>query len=423
VAHFALAGIAAVVIVGIATAAASRRVGQREAISDARSTTLVKAQSLVEPVVTDGLATGEPAAVAAVAKAVASGVVDDSLVRVKIWTENGTIVYSNEAALEGSTYGLGEDERAALQSGVIEAEVSDLSRPENRYERQFGKLLEVYLPIRAPNGERLLFEAYYRYDTVSASGRRIWQSFAPISLGALVVLEMVQITLAWSLATRLRQRQREREALLHRAIEASDVERRRIAADLHDGVVQDLAGVSFELAGAAREVGMPPGAAAALSRSSESVRSTVTALRSMLFDIYPPDLREVGLATALENLAADAATDQLDVHVEAGQDLTDLPVPVAQLLYRVAREAIRNVSTHAAAAHAVVQCGSRSGSAWVTVRDDGSGFDSNAVEGRAREGHVGLRGLRDVVEDAGGTFTVVSSPGAGTVVKAEVPAP
>ena len=103
--------------------------------------------------------------------------------------------------------------------------MSDLSAPENRYERSQKKLLEVYLPIRTPNGQRLLFEAYFRYGAVSAAGSRIWRSFAPISLGALIVLELVQIPLAWSLARRLRQRQREREALLRQALDASDLER------------------------------------------------------------------------------------------------------------------------------------------------------------------------------------------------------
>src|SRR5262249_48763063 len=151
---------------------------------------------------------------------------------------DGEIVYSNEPRLIGTRYPLGAGELAALNQGLIKAEASDLAAPENKYERQYKKLLEVYLPIRVPDGSRLLFEAYYRYDGVSASGHRIWSSFAPVALGSLVALELLQIPLAWSLARRLRQRQMERELLLHRAIETSDVERRRIASDLHDGVVQ-----------------------------------------------------------------------------------------------------------------------------------------------------------------------------------------
>lgn len=183
VVQFVLIGTVVVVIVGLATATAARRVGQREAINDARNITIIKAQVLVEPVVTAGLATGQPQAVKAVDDVVHTGVLDSSLVRVKIWRSDGRIVYSDEPRLIGSTYPFRSDEAAALRNGLIKAEVSDLAKPENRFERQYGKLLEVYLPIRAPEG-RLLFEAYYRYDAVSASGQRICASFAPVALAS-----------------------------------------------------------------------------------------------------------------------------------------------------------------------------------------------------------------------------------------------
>src|SRR4030081_611525 len=93
VVQFAAIGLAAVAIVGFATLVASRRIGEREAITDARTTTLIKAQGLVEPAVTDGLVTRDPAAVAAVSDVVEHGVLNSaSLVRVKIWTADGTIV-------------------------------------------------------------------------------------------------------------------------------------------------------------------------------------------------------------------------------------------------------------------------------------------------------------------------------------------
>jgi signal transduction histidine kinase len=287
VGQFMLAGLVAVAIVGIATTIASRRIGEREAIVDARTTALVRAQGLVEPAVTNGLASRDPAAVAKVAAVVESAVIDQQLVRVKIWTRQGEIVYSDEHQLEGLTYKLGADEIATIDEGRIEADVSDLTKPENRYERSQGKLLEVYLPIRQKDGTRLMFEAYFRYGAVSAAGARIWRSFAPISIGALIVLELVQVPFAWSLARRLRQRQREREALLRQALDASDSERRRIASDLHDGVVQDLTGVAYALTGAARQPDLPHATALELERSASGVRTGVKALRTLLIEIYP----------------------------------------------------------------------------------------------------------------------------------------
>jgi signal transduction histidine kinase len=421
VAQFAAIGLAAVAIVGFATLVASRRIGEREAITDARTTTLIKAQGLVEPVVTDGLATRDPAAVAAVSDVVEHGVLDSSsLVRVKIWTADGTIVYSDESRLEGSNYRLGPDEVDALRSGVIKADVSDLSQPENRYEQPFGKLLEVYLPIRTPNGGRLLFEAYYRYDAVSAAGNRIWRSFAPVSIGALVVLELLQIPLAWSLARRLRQRQREREALLRRALEASDLERRRIATDLHDGVVQDLVGVALSLAGSARAEQGPTRASGVLDGAADAVRATITSLRSTLIDIYPPDLHEHGLGMSLADLVEGATSTELRVTLEAAQLRDPLPAAVVTLLYRAAREALRNVAAHAGATEVTVRAGSDSAGAWLEVRDDGVGFDPQIIETRAAAGHFGLKGLDGLVRDAGGTMLITSTE-PGTTVRVEVP--
>ncbi len=421
VAQFALIGLAAVIIVSLATATASRRVGQREAISDVRTTTLIKAQGLVEPVVTSGLPTSDPAAVAAVANVVERNVIDNSLVRVKVWREDGTILYSNASQLQGARYPLGADELSTLRGGLIQADVSDLTKPENRYERAFGKLLEVYLPIRTPDGQRLLFEAYYRYDAVSAAGRRIWSSFAPVAIGALIALELLQIPLAWSLAARLRQRQRERERLMQHAIEASDVERRRIATDLHDGLVQDLVGVSFALAGAAREQDLPPHVANRLEAASQSVRSSVTSLRSTLVDIFPRDLADLGLRGGLDDLAGDASAGGLRVQVGGVDVPPTLSKPVVLLLYRAAREAVRNVQRHAEASSAVITAGTDRATAWVSVVDDGVGFDPAVLQTRAAEGHLGLRGLEGVVRDAGGSLRVESEPGRGTKVFVQVP--
>ena len=327
VSQFMVAGLVAVVIVGFATAIASRRIGEREAIVDARTTALVRAQGVVEPAVTDGLLTRQPAAVAKIANVVESAVIDESLVRVKIWNRAGMVVYSDEPRLDGLTYQLGADEIAAIDQGRIEAEVSDLAKPENRFERSQKKLLEVYLPIRAPNGQRLLFEAYFRYGAVSAAGARIWRSFAPISLGALIVLELIQVPFAWSLARRLRQRQREREALLRQALDASDLERRRIAADLHDGVVQDLAGVAYALTGAARQPNVPAQTAQELERSATGVRSGVKALRSLLIEIYPPNLAEIGLGSALTDLVARAELRDLTATLDTAELARAAPGP------------------------------------------------------------------------------------------------
>lgn len=416
--QFALAGLAALLIVGTAVSVASRRVGQREATVDARSEALVKGQAIVEPQLTDGLLTGDQDAIDAIDEVVRADVLDETLVRVKIWSADGTILYSDEPRLIGSTYVLGEDEQAALNEATVEAELSDLERPENRYERQYGKLLEVYLPIRTPNGTAVLFETYFRYETVSASGQRIWQSFAPITLGALVVLQLVQIPLAWSLARRLRQRQLEREVLLNRAIQASERERRRIAQDLHDGVVQDLAGVSYALAAASRRD--EPATSEELELAGDRVRASIEALRTLLVEIYPPDLAEEGLGAALADLVGRSRAAGLTTELDTSGLVHTVPVDAATLVYRMVQEALRNVISHAEASQVQVQARSTARSVSAEVTDDGRGFEPGAVPS-ADDGHLGLAGLAGLAADSGATLRVESVPGTGTTIHLDVP--
>lgn len=420
VGKFALAGVVALGIVGLGTSIASRRVGQREAVANARTTTLVKAQGLVEPVLDDALLTGSPDAVARL-DAVKADVLDGGLVRVKLWTPEGRIVWSDEPRLVGTVHQLGEDEIESLSTGRIEAEVGDLSKPENDFERPYGKLLEVYLPVRTPSGTPLLFEAYYRYNLVSDNGSRLWRSFAPIALGSLVLLQLVQIPLAWSLARRLRQRLQEREVLLERSLQASEIERRQIASDLHDGVVQDLAGVAYSLSAATRTGNGTGPDPALIDQSAEAVRSSIRALRSLVVDIYPPDFGEEPLDAALADLVERARGRGFDVELDVSATAEPIPDRAARLVYRVVQEGLRNVVNHSGAGSVMVRVATDGGRATVEVRDDGRGFDEIEARGRAGAGHVGLRALAGLLGDNGGSLDVQSVPGGGTTLRAEVP--
>jgi two-component system, NarL family, sensor kinase len=422
VGQFALVGAIALVIVGLATAVASRRIGEREAITDARSSAVIKAQGLVEPAIGNDLITDSKAAVVRLDGVVRRDVLDASVVRVKVWNGAGEILYSDEPRLIGAHYVLGNDERRSIDSGVIDAEVSDLSKPENQFERSYGKLLEVYVPIRTPSQAPLLFEAYYRYSLVAQNGSRLWRSFAPISLGALLMLELVQIPIAWSLARRLRMRLREREMLLHRALEASDVERRQIASDLHDGAVQDLAGVAYALSATARREGANGSDADAqlIENSAESIRGSIRALRSLIVDIYPPNFDEVSFDSAITDLFSRASDRGLRTDVDI--DLRDpLPDSVARLLYRSAQEALRNTLDHARARSVTLTISHRNGVANLEVVDDGRGFDADDTAKSRAAGHLWLVALRGLVTDAGGELEVRSEPDAGTTLRVELP--
>ena len=420
VAGFSIAGVLAVVAVGFGLVVASRRVGEREAIASARAQTVQVAREIVEPSITNGLNSGDPTVVLAIDDLVRRFIISEDLVRVKVWRADGNIVYSNEPRLIGETFPMGDDEIEALENGSIAAGVSNLASPENKYELADRKLLEVYVRVQQPDGTALLFESYYRYDVVSQNGNKLIRDFAPVSLGALAALQLVQIPLAWSLARRLRERQLEREGLLESALDSSSAERRRIASDLHDGVVQDLAGVALVLSGAALQPGMPQAALTALEESASEVRETIGSLRTLLVEIYPPNLFEEGLESALDDLASRAGNRGVDVEVTA-PDANQLPKTPTALIYRAAQEGLRNVVSHSRAKNAWVTLSQTSTSAVLEVRDNGVGFDDSRLEAAFTEGHLGIRALSGLASDAGGTLKVSSMPAGGTCLRLEVP--
>jgi signal transduction histidine kinase len=400
---------------------ALRNVAGDEAKGDTRDRVRAEGRLVEAAGLDDGILTGDRAAIRRLDDLVLGQIIGGSIVRVKLWSKSGRILYSDEPVLIGATYGLGADELRLFANGGAEAELSDLNKPENRFERGQGKLLEAYTTIRTPNGTQVMIENYQRHSAVKASARRLLGAFAPPLVGGLVVLLLFQLPLAWSLARRLQRGHRERERLLAGAIDASAQERRRIAADLHDGVVQDLAGVAFGLAPLADEAARKgeDAQAGALRSAADTLRRGVRDLRTLLVEIHPPNLATAGLRVALSDLLsplqADGIVTRLDVDEAATGGTTDA------LVYRAAREAIRNARAHAApAAVSVTVSRSAPGRTRLVVRDDGRGFAPEARARREGEGHVGLTLLEEVVAQAGGTLVVRSSPGAGTTVELEV---
>ena len=240
VAAFVLSGLAALALVTVLGAFAVDRLATEEAVRDARGLAAIMATGIVEPAIPEGLVAGDAAAVDALDAVVRARVLDDSIVRVKVWDAAARSSTPTHATRSARRYVLGDDAREALATGAGHAELSNLTRPENASEQGLAPVLEVYQPVVSPEGQPLLLEIYVRYESILSGGRALWMTFVPALVLALAVLFVVQVPLAIRLSRQLRARHREREELLRQALNASDAERRRIAAHLHDGVVQDL---------------------------------------------------------------------------------------------------------------------------------------------------------------------------------------
>jgi signal transduction histidine kinase len=415
-----LAAVLVCCAVGVVGTIVSRSIAERQAVHDMAQRTDLLATSVVQPALTDAVATDTGTAREALDPLVRGRLLGGSLVRVKVWTPSGEIIYSDETRLAGTRFVLDSDARAAFTEVSVEANVTDLSRPENRYERRQGKLLEVYRPVWTPSGSPLLFEAYYTYDTVSERASDITRGFVGVLLSSMAALLLLMVPLGWVLISRAREGRRREDQLMLRAISSSDEERQRIAASLHDGPVQQLIGASLL---AANEAGIADAERSAnLHQVAAAVRDSVASLRSLLVDIYPPSLRDSGLAAALQDLAGSVGGTDAEVQSVIDIDTAEsLPVPAQEAVFRVAQEALRNAIRHGRARRVRLELQpADAGLARLLVTDDGTGFDPS-VPNPSGEQHFGLRLMADAAARCNAELAIASAPGEGTVVRLEVP--
>ena len=406
------AALVVVAIVILTGGLISRRIAENQSVHEVARLTDVLADSVVQPALTNAMATSAAAA-ARLDGIVRDRVLSDELVRVKLWDPTGRIVYSDEPRLVGVHFGLDAGAREALREPQVRAEISDLSEPENRFERGRGTLLEVYRPVWTPDGQPLLFETYFRYDPVSARAGELWRGFTGITVSSIAAIVVLTVPLVWTLVARARRAHRQREAMLERAMDASHDERRRIAATLHDGVLQELVAASFAVAGGAQDADQrdQPELAARLRAASEAVRAGIGGMRSLLVDIYPPTLRTAGLLPALRDLAATVrAPVTLDVDEQVAHEL---PQDRREVVFRVSQECLRNAAAHAKARTVQLRLQrDDDGAVSLQISDDGVGFD---VASARPDGHFGLSLLEDLARDSGAELAVRTAPGRGTV--------
>jgi signal transduction histidine kinase len=219
----------------------------------------------------------------------------------------------------------------------------------------------------------------------------------------------------------------ERERLRQKALEASEAERTKIAGDLHDGVVQNLAGLAFALSAEASMIKTQAGTLDGredllemLERSASETRGAMKDLRTLIIDLAPPTLRREGLEAALLEVLREIQRKGTNTKLDLPPNLR-LRKDRAGLIFRVAHEVLRNVAAHAHARNVTVELTTEDGAAILSIEDDGKGFTKADLESRRREGHLGSSAIVDLAEEAGGTLTIDSEPGRGTLVVLTLP--
>jgi signal transduction histidine kinase len=204
-----------------------------------------------------------------------------------------------------------------------------------------------------------------------------------------------------------------------RVVDAQELERKRLARELHDETGQALTSVLLGLR-AIEEAGSQDEARAATERLRELIVGTLHDVRSLAVELRPKALDDFGLVPALERLTA-TFTERTGIPVELEAVLGEerLPPAVETELYRIVQEALTNVIKHARASRVSVLLRRKRASVAAVIEDDGVGFEP----GDSRDGGLGLIGMRERIALLDGRLTIESSADGGTSVVAEVPLP
>jgi signal transduction histidine kinase len=419
VVRFAISTVVLLLVLMVATLMLANRIARDEALRDARSHGFAIGNLVAAPLVDAGVRAHVPGASTELTTVMGNRMSDGSVIHIKLWDKDGTVFWSDEKQLVGRRFALSPGVRALFGTRAVTAELSQLTKAENAGERGHGELIEVYAGTRDADNQPMVFEAYFSADSMRHDQQAIFRNYLPVVAAALLLFALAVMPLALSLARRVERGLAERSSWMRHALLASDLERRRIAQDLHDGVIQDLAGLSYAMPTLEAQLAGGAGGAAGREtahRVSAILRRDVAALRSMMTDIYPPDLEGPGLGPAIQDLARGAAGRGVQVQVDLAPELSINP-DSARLAYRVAREGLRNVTTHAQATAATVQIRRESERLVVSVADNGRGLQDTAVA----DGHLGLRLLEDTVRDLGGQMTLRSLPSGGAMLEASFP--
>ena len=416
--QYLVLGLVGSVLVAGLTVVLGQHIARDEALQRAQLDAGGLASEIVAPLVTPEVLAGDAAATARLDAAVRALTEDGLITRVKVWSEDERVVYSDEPDLIGRRYELHQDDLDLFGTTAATAELSALERQENEFEQFDDEAVEVYAGFFAQDGTPLVFEAYLPAEPVHAAERELQRQLLPVTAGSTALLTLLLMPLGLGLARRVEREQRRSSRMLRTSIAASDDERRRIAQRLHDDVIQDLAGLGYALSALSESLPDDPRVDVARSstrRAADVVRRDVEALRAVMTDIYPPELDADHLVPALRALLDEAGTPQLRTRLVTPPGL-QLPGPSAVLLHRVVREAVRNTVAHARAGLLTVEVVHRGTSVDVTVTDDGIG-----MQDEAERGHFGLRLLADTVREAGGAFGVGPARPTGVRVTATIP--
>jgi PAS domain S-box-containing protein len=220
-----------------------------------------------------------------------------------------------------------------------------------------------------------------------------------------------------------RSMQEQLRHLSRQVLLAQEEERKRVSRELHDIIAQTLTGINIRLATLKKRAGLDPkNFDQDIERTQKLVENAVNAIHQFARELRPAVLDDLGLIPALHAFMKNLSRQTgIHIHLTAFAGLEELDMPQRTILYRVAQEALTNVSRHAQATRVEVTIQKLAAGICMKINDDGKSFDVVRVLEAKGKKRLGLLGMRERLEMVGGRFAIESAAGQGTTVTAEIP--
>jgi signal transduction histidine kinase len=220
-----------------------------------------------------------------------------------------------------------------------------------------------------------------------------------------------------------RSMQEQLRHLSRQVLQAQEDERKRISRELHDVIAQTLTGINIRLATLKKGAGLnPKNFDRDIELTQKLVENSVNIVHQFARELRPAVLDDLGLVPALHAFMKNfTAETGVHAHLTAFAGLEELDTPRRTILYRVAQEALTNVSRHAKASRVEVTIQKLAAGICMKINDDGKSFSVDRLVNAKGGKRLGLLGMRERLEMVGGRFEIESAPGRGTTVTAEMP--
>jgi PAS domain S-box-containing protein len=264
-------------------------------------------------------------------------------------------------------------------------------------------------------------QAMQRLDLVTAANRQLKQE----------IVRRKAVEKALTKSERKTQKHLEDARLLqeklrqlsHKIIRMQELQRKEISTELHDGISQLLVGINVQLAAFAKKAAIEPKSIPeGLAPVCKLVTKSVHVLHHFARELRPAMLDELGLIPALRSYLDDFPKRKgLKIEFNATGELDELDTDRRTVLYRVAQESLTNIARHAHSNQVRISVSKARGQVTLVVADDGIAFDVQKIGSKDWIGRLGLSSMRERVEMVGGRFTVTSTAGVGTTIRAVVP--